>query len=265
MYQLPGRLCLFFLLGTMSVVLAGCPAMTDSPQTTLTPGNWSVTATSANPSIGAFYVGGNLTQNGSSLSGSMYVAGSLCFDVSVPVSFTGTVNDDQVTLTSSAVDGQVFSVTATLTSSTAISGTYAIAGGCADGDRGTATAAAVPSISGAWDGPVISSGGSNVRLSVTLAQATVASADGSFPLTGTLTYTGSSCSLSGTITNGFVAGSYLLMNATTVETDGSQGNVFYNHILLDSGSNPQNMTGTYEVAYGLCDGDDTQELTLAKQ
>jgi len=264
MYTLHARLCLSALLGTLAIVLAGCPAMTDSPQTTLTPGNWSVTATSSNPAVGVFYVGGNLTQSGSSLSGSMFVAGSLCFDVSQPVSFTGTVSGNQVTLTSAAVNGQVFSVTATSTSSSAISGTYAITGGCADSDSGTADATAVPSISGIWNGPVTGSGGSSVTLSVALAQGTVASADGSFPLVGTLTYTGSSCSVSGTISDGFVAGSYLLLNANTVETDGTQGNVFYTHILLDSSSNPQNMTGTYETSSGLCDGD-LQELTLTKQ
>jgi hypothetical protein len=72
------------------------------------------------------------------------------------------------------------------------------------------------------------------------------------------------CSASGTITDGFIAGSYALLNANTVETDSTQGNVFYTQILLDSSSNPQNMTGTYEVGYGLCDGD-RQKLTLTKQ
>ena len=99
---------------------------------------------------------------------------------------------------------------------------------------------------------------------MTLAQDPIASADGSFPVAGTLTYTGSSCSASGTITTAFVAGTYILLNANTVETDSSDGSVFYNQVLLDSSSNPLNMTGTYEVGSGLCVGD-LQELTLTKQ
>lgn len=264
MPTLRARLCLSLLLGPLAIVLAGCPAMTDSPQTTLTSGNWSVTAISSNPAVGTIHVGGNLTQSGSALSGSMYVVGSMCFDVSEPVSFTGTVSGSQVTLTSADVNGQVFSLTATSTSSTAISGTYTITGGCAGGDSGSAVASAVPSISGTWNGPVIGAGGPSVTLSVTLAQDAIASADGSFPLTGTLTYTGSSCSASGTITTAFVAGTYILLNANTVETDSSDGSVFYNQVLLDSSSNPLNMTGTYEVGSGLCVGD-LQELTLTKQ
>ncbi|MBZ5667450.1 MAG: hypothetical protein LAO30_22980 [Acidobacteriia bacterium] len=241
--------------------------MTDSPATSLTPGNWSVTATSVDPAVGTIHVGGNLTQSGSDLSGSMYVVGSMCFDVSQPVSFTGTMTGTTVTLTSTAVNGQVFSVTATLTTGTDMSGTYAITGGCANGDHGTAVANAVPSIGGTWNGAVVGSDGSSVPLSVALTQDPTASADGSFPLTGTLAYTtsvGNTCSVSGTITNAFVAGSYVLMNADTVEKDGSAGSVFYNNVLLDSSTTPLHMTGTYQVAGGDCDGD-VEDITLTKQ
>lgn len=261
MDTLRARLCLSVLVAVMALVLTACPAMTD--ETTLTPGNWSVTATSSNSAIGTIHVGGDLTQSGSTLSGSFYIVGSMCFDVSQPVSFVGTVSGTQVTLTSAEVNGQVFTVTATSTDSSSLSGTYTITGGCAGSDSGTATASAVPSISGTWSGPVIGSGGSSVTLSITLAQDTIASSDGSFPLVGTLTYTGSSCSVSGAINNGFVAGSYILVNANTVETDSSDGSIFFNQVLLDSSSNPHNMTGTYEVGSGLCAGD-LQELTLNK-
>jgi hypothetical protein len=264
MHTICSRFLLSLLAGTLALMLAGCPAMVDSPATTLTPGNWAVTAISSNPATGTFYVGGNLTQSGGTLSGTMYVVSSLCFDVSVPVSFTGTVSGTQVTLTSVDVNGQVFSVVATTTTDSALSGTYTVTGGCAGGDNGTIAASAVPSISGIWNGPVTGSGSSSVTLSIALTQDTTASADGSFPLTGILTYTGSTCSVSGTITQASIAGPYILLNANTVETDGSDGQVFYNQVLLDSSSNPQNMTGTYQIAFGLCDGD-IQSLTLTKQ
>ena len=247
----------------MTLVLVGCQAVTASPDISLTPGNWSVAATSSNPAVGTIHVGGNVTQTGSALSGSMFIVGSMCFDVSQPVAFTGAVSGSNVTLTSADVNGQIFSVVATATSSS-MSGTYSITGGCADGDSGSADGNLVPSITGTWNGTVVGSGGSSVTLSVDLTQDTTASADGSFPLTGTLAYVGSTCSVSGTISNAFVAGSYVLINADTVETDGSDGQVFYNNTLLDSSTAPQNMTGTYETSAGLCAGD-LQVLTLTMQ
>jgi hypothetical protein len=257
-----------FWLSLLSVALilvfTGCQALSGSSDAALARGNWALAATSSNPAVGTIRVGGNLSQSGRTLSGSMYVVGSLCFDVSQPLSFTGTVKGKQVTLTSATVSGQVLRVALTVTSSSAMSGTYTITGGCGDGDSGSVDAHAVPSISGTWKGSVTGSGGSNVDLSIALTQAKTASADGSFPLTGTLAYTGSTCSVSGTITSAFVAGTYIQLSGTTVETDGSDGTVLYNNVLLDSSSAPRNMTGNYEIDWGLCSGD-FQTLTLSKQ
>jgi hypothetical protein len=251
------------LLGSLLLALTGCGALAKHANTALTQGNWSVTASSSNPAIRTFHVGGNLAQSGNTLSGTMYVFGSLCFDVSQPISLTGTVNGQQVRLASKDINGQVFSVEAIATTDSALKGTYTITGGCGNGDSGTAAANAVPSISGTWGGSLTGSGGSQVALSIELAQNALASADGSFALTGDLVYAGSSCSVSGTITSAFVAGSYILLNANTVETDGSVGNVFYTNVLLDDSQNPQNMLGAYQVDFGLC-ADDMQVLTLSK-
>jgi hypothetical protein len=169
----------------------------------------------------------------------MYVVGSLCFDDSRPISLTGTINGQQVTLASTDINGQVFSVTATATTNSALDGTYTITGGCGGGDSGTAAANVVPSISGTWGGSLVGSGGSSVTLNIVLTQSAIASADGSFALTGDLAYAGSSCSASGTITDAFVAGSYILLNANTVETDGSSVRVTYNKVLLDDSKNRQ--------------------------
>jgi len=251
------------LLGTLALALTGCGAVAKRNDATLTQGNWSVTATSSNPSTGTFHVGGNLTQNGSTLSATMYVFGSLCFDVSQPISLTGTINGKEATLASTKINGQVISVAATATTASALNGTYTITGGCGSGDSGTVAANAVPSISATWGGYLTGPGGSSVALSIQLAQNAQASADGTFALTGNLVYAGSSCSASGTITSAFVAGSYILLNANTVETDGSVGNVSYTKVLLDSSQSPQNMMGTYQVGSGLC-AHDTQALTLSK-
>jgi hypothetical protein len=264
--MMPATLSRFWsslLLGPLALALTGCGAVAKHNDTKLAQGNWSVTATSSNPAIRTFQVGGNLSQSGNILSGTMYAVGSLCFDVSQPISLTGTINGQQVTLASADINGQVFSVAAKATTDSVLHGTYTITGGCGSGDSGTADANAVPSISGTWGGSLIGSGGSQVALNIELTQNPVASADGSFALTGDLVYAGSSCSVNGTITSGSLAGSYVLLNANTVETDGSVGNVSYTNGLLDDTQNPLNMTGTYEVPFGLCTGD-IQVLILSK-
>jgi len=267
--MMPGTLTRFWLsllLGSLALAVTGCNgiAKSNSDQSSLAQGNWSLAASSSNPGIGTFQVGGNLVQNGDGLSATMYVSGSLCFDVSQPVLLTGAVKDRQVTLTSVNVNGQVLSVVATETTSSAMNGTYTITGGCGSGDYGTVAANAVPSISGTWSGTVIGSGGSNVGLSIALTQAGNAAADGTFALTGNITYTGSSCSVSGTVTDAFIVGSYILMNGNTNERDGSGGSFSYDNVLLDDSQNPKNMTGTYLVDFGLCAGD-VQTLTLNRQ
>ena len=156
------RFWLSLLLGALLLAVTGCGSLATSDNT-LTRGNWSVTARSANPDLGIFQAGGNLTQNGNALSATMYVSGSLCFDVSQPVILTGALKNRQVTLTSADVSGQVFSMVATETTDSALSGTYTITGGCGSGDHGTVSANVVPSISGTWSGSVIGTGGWDIR------------------------------------------------------------------------------------------------------
>ncbi len=247
----------FTLAATLILALSGC----GGTNLALTPGNWSVTATSSVPANGVFYVGGNLTQSGSHVSGTMYVVNSLCFDVSQAVAFTGTVDGKNVTLTSASIAGQVVTVKASGTKDS-LNGTYSVAGGCGDGDNGTVSMSAVPSISATWMGPIVGSGGANVTLSIALTQAAAASADGTFALSGTLTFANSTCSVNGTVSNAFIAGPYLVVNGTTTETDASSGSFSYTNVLLDSASAPKHMTGTYDVVAGLCAGDlDTPTFT----
>jgi hypothetical protein len=273
---------LSLLVGVLALALTGCGS-SSSNNLALTPGNWSVTATSTSAGVivhnnvhrdvesgNIFYIGGNLAQTGSSVAGTMYAVGS-CIDSSQAITFTGTVEGNNVTLTSASAGGQVVTLKATGTASTAgaavsaLTGTYTVTGGCDDGDSGTATANAVPSISGTWSGPIQDSfDDPNAVLSVALTQASTASSDGTFALTGTVTYTNSSCSASGTITSGSIAGSYVMVNASTVDQDGEQGSFSYTEVQLDSTTAPKNMTGSYYVNEGYC-ADDNYTTTLTKQ
>jgi len=265
------KFSVLLIAGAFVLAMAGCGGTSN---TALTQGNWSVTATSTAPTshnlaVNVFYIGGNLTQNGSAVSGQMVVANSDCFDVSTPVAITGTVKGKAVTLTTAAFQEQVVTVTGTASDPSTLSGTYKVTGGLCDGDSGTVTASAVPSISGTWNGLVSPTGTASVQgisqatISIAMTQASTASEDGSFALTGDITYTNSSCSVNGTITTAFVAGPYLLINATTNEQDESTGSFAFNGY-LDSSSAPKNFTGDYDVVSGLCSGN-FETPTFTKQ
>jgi hypothetical protein len=244
---------LSLLAGVFALALAGCGGTSNLA---LTQGNWSVTAISSG-SVGTFYIGGNLTQNKSTLSGMMLVVGS-CIDPSQSVAFTGTVDGKNVTLASASSSGQVITITASGTTNSALTGTYTVTGGCDGGDSGSVTASAVPSISATWSGPIASQGGSNVTLAIAFTQAVTPSSDGTFALTGNATFTNSSCSSTGTVNTAFIAGPYLFARGLT--DDG--GNFSYSNVLLNNPASPTSMKGDYEVSGGNCDGDlDTPTFT----
>jgi hypothetical protein len=273
------------LAAIFAVALVGCGS--DS-NLTLTQGNWSIAATSngglarqsskkhksqIKSNVSAdFFVGGNLTQTGSNVAGTMYIVGSDCLDSSSGIAFTGTVKGTQVTLTSPSLEGQVITITASGTSTsttTSLTGTYAVTGtGCDVGDTGTLTANLVAPITGTWSGPLSNcdagvNGCSNATISIDMTQATTVSTDGTFALTGNITYTNSGCgTVSGTITGGFIAGQFVTLNANTTDTSEGTESFTYDFALLDNPTTPLNMTGTYDVSGGNCDGSE-QVLTLS--
>jgi len=255
------KFALLSLLVGCLALLSGCGSNSAS-NLALTQGNWSVTAVPSAGAAGTFYIGGNLTQTGNSLAGTLYVVNSGCFDPSTMVAFTGTVNGSNVTLTSPSVQSQVITIAAkgtasgtTATSST-MTGTYTVTGGCDDGDSGSINATTVPSINGTWNGPLpFSQGGANVTLALTLTQAATASTGsgvaGTFAIMGTGVFAQSSCSLSAAVSQAFIAGPYLVVNGST--DDG--GEFSYTQVLLNNPASPTSMTGGYSVSGGNCDGD----------
>jgi hypothetical protein len=83
------------------------------------------------------------------------VNGWNCFDYLTAISLSGNLSEDNVSLTSTAVNGQVITVTANVSKPFAagpyrLSGTYTIRGGCADGDQGSVTGNTVDSVAGYW-------------------------------------------------------------------------------------------------------------------
>jgi hypothetical protein len=244
----------------LTLSLVGCGSSTHN--TAFTQGNWAFTATSTDTaskiSDSSFVLGGNLTQSGNALSGTLTVNNSGCIEPQT-LSFTGTVKGTDITLTSAAFDGNVISVTASGTKDS-LSGNYAITGGCSD--QGTITAGSVASISGTWNGtlsPITLRGNGipGVGVSLALTQAAAASEDGSFALTGTLTYTNSGCVEPVTITSSSITGDTVSVNA--------QSGFSYTNVALNSITNPTSVSGDYDGTSDECSGMGSQTLVLTKQ
>ena len=261
----------FVLLAALAgaCALTGCGLLKNS-QSSLAPaptaGNWSFVATSTVVSGQISHIGGNLTVSGNNVSSTMHTD-LLGFDSSLPFTFSGTLQNQQITLTSPAnANNQVITVTATVASASIITGNYTVTAGVGyAADQGTVTAALVPDLSGTWKGQIVGSGGPNVTLSMALVQASTASSDGTFALTGNLTYANSSCSSSGTVSNSSVAGSMLIINGTTLEQDGvSWGSFTFTNVLLNNPASPTSMNGTYLVIDGFC-ASDADTPTFTKQ
>jgi hypothetical protein len=268
------------------VALVGCGS---NNNLTLTQGNWSIAAISngglarqngkkhdgkSNVSEADIYIGGNITQTGSNIAGTMYIVDNIsnCLTANNGIPFTGTVKGTQVTITSPSLNGAVITVLAsgtTTSTTTSLTGTYSVAGGCADGDTGTVTANVVAPITGTWAGSLSNcaagtNGCSTATISVDMTQASTASSDGTFAITGNVTYTNSACSVSGTITSGSIAGQFVVLDASTVDQSTNTGSFVYGLSFVDSPTTPANMSGTYNVTDGDCSGN-TQNLTLSLQ
>jgi hypothetical protein len=88
-------------------------------------------------------IAGSITHSDSS-AGEVHVDGSNCFDQRTAVALTGTLTNGSVSLTSTAVDGQVITLAGTITKKDGypyqLTGRYTVDGGCASGDQGTSLA-----------------------------------------------------------------------------------------------------------------------------
>jgi hypothetical protein len=177
------------------------------------------------------------------------------------VPITGNISGQTATVTSAAVASQT--INATLTgSATSLNGTYIVTGtGCAGGDKGTLAGALVPSVSGTWKGAFVSSVVANPTV-ITTAVITEGPADvnGLFSLTGTATYSGSPCFTSGTT----ATGSAISGRTNDVILKNDDGSTVEFIGFLTNPASPTQMTGTYTVSGGLCNGD-SGSGTLTKQ
>jgi hypothetical protein len=223
-------------------------------------GNWqfSTTPTGGMPPL---TIAGSITQSDSSEAGEVHVDGSSCFDQRIAIALTGTLMNGDVSLTSTAVDGQVITLAGSISKKAgfpyALTGTYAINGGCADGDQGNVTGIEVSSISGNWAGDLTSQTGDVNRIVVTLTQGS-ATPEGRYPMTGIAGFEVGTCFKEATILSGtFPSGSYIMGRAVTFEVGTDNGII----TLVGTTDHGGLMEGTYTIAGGTCEHTGTWYLS----
>ena len=222
-------------------------------------GNWQFSTTST-AGMPALTIAGRIDQSGRSVSGAVHVAGGSCFDQQNVIGLSGTLTDGNVSLASAPVDGQVITFAGNITIKAnfpdTLTGTYAINGGCANGDQGNVTGFSVGSIAGNWAGNLTTAGGTTIQMSAQLAQ-DGASSEGSFGLTGTITFDGA-CFKSGTITSGtFPSASFILGTSVTLEIETDNGTIAF----LATADSDGLISGNYTVSGGPCESTGTGYLS----
>jgi hypothetical protein len=233
----------------------GVPSPSPSPGPNIA-GNWQFSTTSKVSGAPPLTIAGSISPSGSSVSGAAHVNGSNCFDPLSTVELTGTLTGSDLSLTTTSVAGQVASFTGNI-SDDALTGTYAIVGGCAGGDEGTVTGVKIPSVTGNWAGDLTSETGDINRISVALVQGSPTSA-GIFGLTGTAMFEVGTCFKSAKITSGtFPSGSYVMGESVSLEIETDNGVI----VFLGTAKGDGLIRGNYTLVGSTCEPTGTGYLS----
>lgn len=205
-------------------------------------------------------IAGSITQSGGSVNGAVHVDGWSCFDQRATIALTGTLTDGNVSLASVPVDGQVMTFGGNISKKIGypytLTGTYAINGGCANGEQGNVTGYGVHSITGYWAGNLTTAGAETIHWDAQLTQGS-ATSEGSFGLTGIFTFD-DACFKSGTITPGtFPIASYIMGTSVVLEIKTDNGTLAF----LGNADSDGLIKGNYTVSGGPCEPTGTGYLS----
>ena len=203
-----------FLLGSAAAaMLTGCgsggtaspyvadPVVAPISAAGNTSGNWQgpLTATGGTKALGM--LSGSIDQSGGTTSAGQFTTAvfrinSDCFSETPSIPSQGFIEDTAVSLNSFAVEHQYLTLTGTTSKAgTAITGTYAVHGGCSDGSVGNFSIVRYAPFTGTYTGSVAPSGHT---LTITTVQADGGDGSGAFPVTATASFAGFSCFTQGT-------------------------------------------------------------------
>jgi hypothetical protein len=238
---------------TLGALASGCDREEDivglQPKTLNISGNWELSTRSTVPEMPPVTIAGNIAQFGRALSGAVHVDGSNCFDQQTTIHLTGEVADSNISMTSAPVGGQAITLSGRVTDTT-LAGTYAINGGCANGNQGNVDGFRVPAIDGRWRFNLESRSEEMWIGSAMLTQDN-ASSEGSFGVSGTAEIN-LPC-FSGTITAGmFPNPSYIVGRSVVIEIETGEGTLVFHGTADQAG---KQIIGHHEVVGGSCNGE----------
>ena len=229
-------------------------------------GNWQFSMTSTVSGMPSTAIAGSIAQSGASVSGAVHVDGSNCFDRLTTIGLTGTLTGSDILLTSTSVNGQITTFTGTISddalngADSAFTGTYTITGGCAHGDHGSVAGIRIPFIGNTLNGTFTASGGATFDVAGDEAQSSSPSPEGSFGISGTVSFR-TSCFSSGTIKPGtFPSGSFVIGRSVALEIKTDNGTVTFLGTLNQDRSE---ILGAYTVVGGTCNDTGTAVLTVS--
>ncbi len=215
-------------------------------------GNWYLQASSKLPGGGNSQIpqiGASFTQSGTLVSGVLHISDSKCFDWGVAVPVSGTVDGTSVSLTATGDSGGVITITGSANSNI-MTGNYNIQSGCANGDYGTFTAVLLSPASGNWTGSA-TSGNSIFNAAASLSQV-LPNSDGFSLLSGTVSFSGTKCNVSGTLVNDQ---SWVLGNMVLAVANLSDGGVLaLNGFVTDTSTSANKITLNFSISGGTCAG-----------
>ena len=224
------RFCSLTLLFSIMLTLGGCAgnaAKYFPPPQTLNDiaGNWQFNVTSSVSGTSAFSLAGSVNQSGQIVASALHVSGSSCFDPLATMDLSGKQGGGKLSMSSALVDGQVVNFTGNLTNYT-LTGTYAITGGCADGDRGTVSGSKVLQIPSSLHGTFTTSANSTFDAMIQLAEDS-GNPDGTFGISGSATFS-AACFSSGALQPGtFPSGSFVLGRSVVFEIQTENGTLSF--------------------------------------
>jgi hypothetical protein len=244
----------------------GGPSTTPPPPVQNSATNWQFSTTSAVSEMPALTISGSVGRSGSAISAKFHVDGSNCFDPLSTVTLTGTLTNDDLSLTSNSVAGQVTTFTGRVThdalagwsSPGQFTGTYTISGGCANGDQGSVIGIKLPFINHLVTGTLMASGGGTFHLEgdMTLQGAI---SEGSFGITGSVAFD-TPCFGPSEIKSGvFRSGSYILGTSVALVFETGNGTIAFLGTLDPDKSE---ISGTYTASGSTCDQTGTALLVL---
>jgi len=218
-------------------------------------------------------MGGYITSSGGTVTGTIHVVNtSSCYTLAQNIPITGTYSSSSgaFTAVSSAVSGQVITISGTIVagsvnSAVLKSGTYSVAGGCDNGETGTLTGYTAVSYTSGYLGYFYSgvvkstststTGTITVTSGVSMTQSSTPDANGFYHVTGSAVFSGSNCTTtavttslsSGTITASTIAGTYVSITITDTNNNvltftGYANNGLFGNIINATSNTPPGYT-----------------------